>query len=147
MKWKQIKENREGEYIFAGKTEMAGECINVFARLGFSGGHFNWEGNNLIHSKDNGKRIIVGLDHPVWSHCLDVFNHEAFEWAAARLHCRLEITDWWSKTHSDYTFIMTHQQFSEVCLRASICTAPVLGDLIDIYELCQTHKANKKFRA
>lgn len=74
-------------------------------------------------------RIKVGADHRYWNTVVAVLLHEAFELAMDRMRCRLAPSNAVSKDLGDYTFILSHVEFSECCARVGEFVTAALPSL------------------
>jgi hypothetical protein len=77
-------------------------------------------------------RIKIGLDSEQFEEVAESLLHEIEELSATILGTRFRKSAWQSEDSSAYTFVMTHQQFSEiVCWSAKLLVAclDVVNDL------------------
>lgn len=141
---KKHKLDREGNYIYLGDWDFGTQVISLLAHIGTASGSvcssFAQKKNapKAYHSKVEGKNYItVGVNHHRWRHCLAVLMHEALEFAFMEMGLRFQYSPRWSDSHANYSFLMTHEQFSEAVDRSAewIAFAQV--------EMAKVHKQTK----
>lgn len=72
------------------------------------------------------RKVVVGLAMEEWPDCVSVVMHEAMEYAMADLQLRFLPCWSASQANDDYTFHMTHPQFSEAMARAAMFVTKAL---------------------
>ena len=89
-------------------------------------------------------RMIIGLDHCYWWHCLEVLCHEATELILSDMNCRFVPDVSYADTADEYTFHFNHPQFSEAMGRLGNFLASVSPDLATMYNDFHNPKKRKK---
>jgi hypothetical protein len=73
-------------------------------------------------------RINLGLDQD-WDELVECVLHEALEFTMIQMLLRYIPAPSFSGSNGDFTFIMNHQQFQEMCARSARFLAEVMPDL------------------
>ena len=63
--------------------------------------------------------ITVGLDHYQWWSCLAILHHEVNEFVLMCLNRRYQCAEEMANSKAAYTFIMTHEEFAEMCAQSA----------------------------
>ena len=89
-------------------------------------------GNFTMLPEDGGTAKIV-VDPPKKigvSKFFDVLLHELYEFAMSSLMLRMCVSPGYSRSHADYMFVMTHEQFGEVSARVADAMCNILAALL-----------------
>lgn len=123
----KVEPDREGDYIYLGKWDFGDHIVGLLAMIGTGSGaiHRSFapakDAPKSCHSKvEDITYVVVGVDHSRWRYCLGILLHEIMELAFTEASCRFENAPRWSDSHANYTFMMTHEQFTEATERAAL---------------------------
>ena len=105
-----------------GQYEMGHNCVQISLREG-TGGEFY-----LIPQKGRVASIKLGADND-WMHVVNAFLHEAMELEFERMSCRYEHGGYVGRDMSDFLFVASHPQFTEIVARVAELTATALPDV------------------
>jgi hypothetical protein len=109
--------------IIIGSYQMGSNNVQLVLRAG-TGGDFY-----MLPEEGKIARIKVGADQKQWARVVNAFLHEALELEYERIGCRYEHGNWVGSDMSDFMFVATHPQFTEVVARVAELTAHALPDL------------------
>jgi hypothetical protein len=90
-----------------GVFKLGPENVELWVDPAISGGTFN-----LCPRSGGMAEIRIGVNEQI-----EVLIHELFEFCAARLQLRFIAAPSFTRSHADYLFVMTHEQFTEVAAR------------------------------
>lgn len=108
---------------------MGHEQIDFYAVDNMCGGEFYLApGDRCVG------RIKVGLDTKNWNQCVTWLLHESFEYLTCRFRVRYERSGKLSGDHGAYTFIFSHEDFSEICTHQSEFVSASLPRLADVFK-------------
>jgi hypothetical protein len=98
------------------------ECVQLVATEGGEG--------SLYFTPEYGKvpRIKVGVDYDDYQDALEVLLHEVYEFALTREGTRHLGTDTFTEDHTQYLFVMTHCQFSNITSKCSVFLTEALPE-------------------
>jgi hypothetical protein len=140
-----MKLDREGNFVFVGTYDLGDEVVGLLAEIGGTGGCFH-----VAHTAADGKPkhskclqipyIVVGINYRRWCEVLEVLLHEVFELLYTRLGVRFRPSDGWSRSHADYLFNMTHEQFTEAIARSGGFLSMTQPDLCRIFKHVRANK-------
>lgn len=117
------------------KIEINARRIDIYARNG-SGADFWYDENKHLFE------IAVGIDD-CWEIVHSSLIHEAIELSMTLNGNRYQSTRDYATSHDQYTFIMTHPEFSNICMQASYIIIPVFSKLKKIWQREQKNAKKK----
>jgi len=109
--------------------------IELILREGTGGEYY------LIPEKGKCPRIKVGADYINWVEVVSALLHEVEEFLIDRMQCRYSPFDNLSNTLDEFTFLLNHSQFSDVCVKTAEYISKALPDLSKAWN---EWKKNKK---
>jgi hypothetical protein len=113
---------------YLGDFWLGHEKVSLIFDPRTEGASFDLSADIKIHPKEHGLgRIVIGKDS--WRLMVSFLVHEAFEYAACRLHVRFQYSGKQSYDSADYLFAFDHPRFARISTMVGEFMAGALPEL------------------